>query len=1257
MITLDPVLDAAQSSQSRRPLCRIFSSENIDPIPFDGSLLDTSTTAEQYPQARVHSTGRLFIAFAYGTNTIRYGYTDASRTYFTYVDFSLGSSVIDRVAVCELADASVGLIWDETAAGTRYVKYRAISVTGENFDPAVTGTIFSQSSTDYFSGPAVVSLSDDTYLMAYGLQDGSSHYHFYRRASSDFTTWSAAAEIPVTGLTDASGKADPALLEINTGDVWLLFDYVDATGPNGEECRNIYYVASDDKLATTLAAAAALTASTSYADYYQYPAAAQNAAGAIYLACDRLLSALNMDTSTTGWCGAQFSVSNMHIDVAAQKLYVVVSWMYTGYKVLICAAKIDLATWEIDDCWNSATTPAFPAYMFDTQGVWPDSYRGDGCYVPVGHSGGMISLLNADADTITTYAFYDFTAYGIAQNVTWDPLYTGGNMSVDKIWTDADNDRLYVLLTSTYHMQIGYFDLTDAGPDYTFTTIVTSEGDLSAATSYGIRNGEGFFEVNAAAGLIIVGAEGIITGYKGKLLIFDLATGGLWKSYDVDSNPTFPYRGLRRAVYNDGLLVGDFAYESLYGQADYRGVCVIDTATDSISYHRPSYASVDDYALNDLCLTDAGEYIFAANGYGLVKWDGGSDWTLYANSTVPGLTPTGVNNFINPVVYNPTTGMIIAGHGTYGATGWTGLVMVSTSGYIRQASYRIGTYSGSWSWSTISNLVQGYDDYAAALCFDPDDNSLYALWTADDSIKFDKALASFDLSAYLLRGESIEQSSSIDPHTGNWDADLSFSVSHGHLFDASNGSSLLRQYLAKGRRIEIQFGETVSGTDYYETARYYTVSDDGEMTYERGKYPVMHVEAETPRRRWAQIHIAASDYYTDTPENIISDLLQTYAGIDSGDISLGTWDTSATINYQFVDVTLAAAVDMIALHFGYAVRDGAGGTIEAVKITDAGAITRTYTDNSKLYAATPRNKMSDFTNRWTVECEEDTFTELLMAEELAAEFNAAHRWNSGPTTYRVNYTQGNNIFRNPRLEVVQSVQSLAFKLAGSCSEELLDTSHDEADETLWDTYCEIKVESPDLTPMLIALLATFATEYAVFDTTEAGQPVVVDPETGVGQTVAPGFTVPYGRMLEGITLIAILQILAATGNFQYKVYGQPVVKVRRTVQASANDTEMQTSIGQTIAAPPFRDPLCVNQVDCQAVADFRRMVGMGERRRWSAEMVADIANQEGDTVAVAHPYSGQTINVFLTDVRNSLTVSEGADGNGDFSQQFEGWRV
>lgn len=1241
-ITLDSNLAAAQSLQERKPLCRIYSKENVDPIPFVGELLSTATPNEQYPAAKAHSTGRMFVAFMVdgSGDTLRYGYTDADRTYFTWVDFYLGSTVVgEDVSFCEMADAYVGIVWSETYGGTRSVKYRKISVTGANLSPAVTGTIFTGTGSAFFTGPSVEKLSDDTYLLAYGAMDGAD-YKLYKRTSSDFTTWSAAAAITLSGLTTTRRKANPALLSFAGGTVWLIFDYVDSIGPSGEELTNIYYVSSTDKLVTP-SAPAALTSYTEYSERAEHPATAINAAGQVYLAFDRIMASLHMDTDTTGWCGSNAWVRALHVNATTQKLYITA---YSG--TLSCVVQVDLATWTIDDCWNTTTTPGFPAYYVNTGGIQGTINHSAGKYVAIGHPNGLISVLDSQADTITNYSFYDLSGYGIAQNVTGGPTTTYQPL---KTWIDATANRIYVLLVQNAYwgstIQVGYFDLTEAGPTFTFTTVL-SDTSWHSWLLAGLEQGKGFFEVNADADLVIIGAEGWeVLSTEGCVGLYSLATGGLVKKYTTTLNPTFPKWGLEKAVYNDGILAGVFTYENLYGQADYRGLCLIDTATDVVTYSRPTWASVDDYLFCEIGLTDTGEYILSSSSYGVTLMSGGA-WTLFSNATIPNLTPSGVNKFESPVAYNPTTRMIITGSGTTWGGEWTGPVMFSRDGYIKQSTYTIGTLSGSWSWSTAAPLIKGFTDYGAALAFDPVDDSLFAFWTnqagTELSTKWGKALAAFDLTTFIRRGSTVDRFSTIDPHSGNWDAGITFEVTNGHLFDASNGVSLLRQYLAKGRKIEQQFGESIAGVQYWEPARIFTVSYDGELKYERGIYPNMKVECETPRRRWQQIHITASEAFNAAyPEDIIESLLEDYASELTANIQLGTWENRAPVEYQFVDVMLGDAVNLIAFHFGYAIRDGADGIIEAVKITNAGAISRTYSDNTKLIRATPRNRHSSFTNRWTVQCEERTFTELLMQESLAAEIMASHRWNTGSKTYRVNYTQGEKIFRNPRLEVVSSVASLAFQLAGSCSEALADNSHNEADEALWDTYCEIEVSSPDLTPAFIAALANLVASYFV--------PDLLNLSTETTHRVGSYWT--------AAAIFIALNILAATGNFQYRIYGQPVVKVRRTVQATADDLDMQTKMGQTIASPPYVDPLCGSAAECQVVADFLKAVGMAERARWSAERVADLHDEEGDTISVIHTFSAQALSIFVTDMKTKYSMPEAGSGTGGITQQIEGWRV
>jgi len=101
---------------------------------------------------------------------------------------------------------------------------------------------------------------------------------------------------------------------------------------------------------------------------------------------------------------------------------------------------------------------------------------------------------------------------------------------------------------------------------------------------------------------------------------------------------------------------------------------------------------------------------------------------------------------------------------------------------------------------------------------------------------------------------------------------------------------------------------------------------------------------------------------------------------------------------------------------------------------------------------------------------------------------------------------------------------------------------------------------------------------------------------------------------------------------------------------------MQVKMGQAIPEQAFQDPLCGSAAECKIIADFRKTVGMGERSRWSAEMIADMQNQEGDTISVIHPESHNAVTVFMTDLRTELLLPETEGAAGHFQQSFEGWR-
>jgi hypothetical protein len=1279
MLTLDPVLIAAQSSQSRHPILEILSSSGAAAIPFDGFLLSTSAINEQHPGAIAHSSGRLCIAFAVGPDGssnyhVRYGYTDTDRTYWTYVDIDAHApEVLGEITLCERADASVGIIYVSTAAGTTSVKYIALTITGTALLPAVAGTIFTQVSTAFLTGPFVITLADDSYLMVYGLQ-AATHYHLYKRTSADFVTWSAASELSLAGLTDTNKKCNPSLIQLATGDIWLWFDYVEATGPNGEELTNIYLSVSTDNGATW-SAPAAKTTYTTYGEVAAHPVAAQKTALTMHLVYDKIMGALKMDDTTSGWLTGDV-VSNISFDTANGKIYVTSVYNQAGGKVLQNVVKIDLATWTIDKCWDETTAPAFDAALCDgSLHAYPYMQKGDGDLIPVGTcaiGANFVQLLHGSADTITTYAFEIYAPSSIPKNVDYTPPVLTYMKTVQ---VDAAANRLYVsfaeVQTLFTHITIGYIDLTAPGPSYTFTKIL-DDWPLGVGAAYG--NGfNGFdyeFVVLPSDDLIIVTCGDV--SYLGVTAIFTLSTGALYKRYTTADCSTYPRHGLRRVAYKSGILYGAFPYEAGYGEQDKRGICIIDTATDIITFDRPPSAH-DEYGLYAMCWGATNKLLIASYLYGIYAWDPSSRaWTLYDNTTVPGMSGDG-NNEAAVIAYDATDDFILAGFSSVSIPGyWTGISVFASSGYMKQATYILGTDAAGWTWAAAAALVSGYSDSEAAPVVDAA-ATLYAFWAnkllTEYSLKWDKDDASFDLTPYLVRPSDITWKESIVAGSPN---ELSFEVANGHLFDTTNVASLWRTVLEKGRTLTLRAGDTVSGTDYWTAQGTFYVVETDMSGYERGHYPIMRVRAADERVMWDQMQIIASPYYDGNyPEYIIEDLLTRYAGKLAAQISLGTWSSRHLCYMQFLDTSVKDAIEQLCKHFGYAIHVATDGTITAKKISTAAAVDLTYTDQSKLYRLPIKDAYSSFINQVIVKGEERDYIEVLYSEERVAALNASHRWNTGDKSYTVWYSEDRSrTVRNPRLVVLDSVTSLAFRLAGHCGESLSGPSPYNPDQNLRDKYCVITVESPDLSLLFGICIAALLVECLIFDWTAPavvvpGIPVTVAHPSGIGATVGPGIvlptvTIPWGRVLQTLTLVVALQILGSTGNFAYEVWGQPVGLVRRQCQsksdaADANDAALQLKLGRTITTT-ITDPLCYSVAECDRVAAYEMMVIKAQRTPLRAEKVVDLRLEAGDTISHPHPWSNDAIDIYVTDLTRTYHLTDGAGAQEEsLKDTIEGW--
>jgi hypothetical protein len=1264
-LTLSPTLQAAQDGQSHNPIIEILSSEGVPDIPFAGQRLTSSTANERNPSLISHSSGALVTAFmrgptpnAYQTVDLIYAYTDSARTMWTFVTFILGNNrAFGDVALCELAGGTVGIVYTDisTTGGTCSTKYRIVTVDGLDLDPAVTGTIFSQASSIYMSGPAVIRLADDSYLMAYALYDaGTGHYHLYSRTSADFLTWSAPAEIDTSGITATKRLGNPSLLEISSGNVLLLLDVLESTGPSGEECTNCYY---EVLTSGVWSSATALTSAAGYAEKYSHAVATLKDDGSVVIAYNKEVASLKMDSSAAGWRGSENYFSDMHLDTATGKLYVTdetphFSGQFRG------ESEIDTTSWEVSQAWDTGTATAFDTEMA-SEPIRSKLWRGSGKYVIVGEdSHSWLNLLNAETDEITHYYFC--AANGHAVNISgWDPWnsWPPGALHLSSAWVDETTSRIYLVFNHSRlnAFEVGYLDLNDTGPTYAYTRLYRS--GIDSVPGWTGQQARPVIYVYPSDDVIIINYTMSDTygdaPWAGATFLVLISTGTLWKRYadtlalGAGTSPDYPYLGLKSIQFYGGKVYGGVKYLSTGDDADKRGLCIIDPQTDVITFRRPDTPSVDDYMLEDICMTDDDKMLIAAYGIGIYLYDPATDgWTLYDNDTVPGLT-TGPETFFQ-VAYDPVTRII------YTTVSGYGVVAFSRDGALKQSWYTFGPITaGVFSGSTPDNLVQGFEDYDAVLAAAGGD--LYAVWTNQVGSayhpKWAKDANDLDLGPYIVRGGAVEIREQIDPMECVHEKSLTFSVARGDLFDPTNAASLLRGILDVGRTLTIRLGEKVSGADYWQNQGFYLVTQNPVRYGEIGSHPTMEVTAEDKSVTWEQDEVEATSHYAaNSPEVILADVLHDHAGIPTAEIAMGAWTGTSSLTHQWIKMSLKEIVSQLCQRFGYYVRYNVDGTIDARKVSDDATVDHAYTTTGGVISWSPGKKDNDFVNRVVIEGEELDYIEVLTTEERVASFNASHRWNTchnqRPKKYTVWYSDDRSRrCRFPRMVSSDMVTSLMFSLLGKCSQSLADDSHTNPDGNLWDRYCTINVDSPDLTPELIAALGGLVASYFVPD---------IAPPNG-------GPTKRIGSYLSAFCTFLALNILSATGNFSAEVWAQPVGFVRRKVASvdngETNDYEAQRRTGRVIQERDS-NPLCYSAADCHVVAAHRMMCHKRGRAMVSFEKATHLQDETGDTISVLHPISGDTIRVFITGLSRAWTMPENpADEQGRCVDSIEGWAI
>ena len=69
------------------------------------------------------------------------------------------------------------------------------------------------------------------------------------------------------------------------------------------------------------------------------------------------------------------------------------------------------------------------------------------------------------------------------------------------------------------------------------------------------------------------------------------------------------------------------------------------------------------------------------------------------------------------------------------------------------------------------------------------------------------------------------------------------------------------------------------------------------------------------------------------------------------------------------------------------------------------------------------------------------------------------------------------------------------------------------------------------------------------------------------------------------------------------------------------------------------------------------MIAMAQRNRVKFDKIAHLQDEEGDTIVVPHPYGGEPMTVFITDLTRKFGIPESAGAGGGFTDSIDGWKV
>lgn len=1264
-ITLDPILQIAQDGLDHHPIIEIMSNQFASDIPFDGTYFDTHISGELHPQLLHHSSGRICGIYtreggwAAGSNQ-RYMYfmtTDEDRQLWTHQQILDADPYdVDGVSVIELPDESLGIVFTTTNG---YLKQMKIDVDGNVLSGEAT--IDSWDPVEYWrDSPNLAIYSGEEIMLVYPYGDllannGSGEYHLKYRTSSDFVSWGGEADInfpAASGEWDVMKKDHPFLVVPDIGNICLLYDYEDAR----EETQSIINI----KMAESSDFCANFTSGENITNWDVFgkssinPSADMTSMDKMKLAYHETIEVLTMDSSFSGFCledgsfcSTKVGPAGCHYDPATNKLYAYYIWTYTGGKVLCTVQVIDVATWTIDWCYSSKTTPGWND-LFTSNHVWYRNNKGAGhwvgiatCYDPDTHAA---LVINDSTRTIKEYFFEDYSATGAYKSVDLDMDFTSWYIVASQI--DETNERLYIYWTKGYYYDcrhmLGWIDLNETADPATgkYTWHQVFHGSLGSGiniqlevTSFMTMDMD--FENDMVFFNYDTGNSALSEDKQGALRIHKISTGAQIKYYNHNDYSGFHKSGSQFSIYMDGFVYTSFTYIDTYEQQDRRGLLIINLANDSMYYVRPGFATLDSYGISGKISIGDGKIAMRTWYHGIQIYDTKSgSWEGFTIESTPGLFPDGIN--LSPgydLDYDPINKIIFVPRQFNTSTAWQGMMAVSEYGSWKQLKYREGEWGTKWTFGTEANLSLYNHESDPAIAIDEED-AIWCVWTRQDqeefSLKWDKTNSEKNLTPHLV--DSVEIQWNIDkPHT------LSFSCSEGHLFDPHNSMSTWNTFLRRGRLITVRMGEKISSINYWTNQGSYVI-EAVSMSYERGMYPIIHIQCSDKSNVWQDGTIITTEYYDGQhPEYIIDQLLQTYAGLTVDEIDLpadGAMANSHIVWHQWIDMNLKDILEEFCNHFGYVSYMNMNGDASVKQIRFTGAPDHYYYDNETMKKFSPDDTFSNYINKVVVRGESHDFIEVLYDEELVGSIDGTMGWWGVTKQKQMRYSDDfTKTCRNPRIvEIEDPTISIFFVDFGGDGAWISDDDPEE----LW---VEITIEGPDLIWVFVMSLIILL----IVGSTAVG----CDGEKYCG----------FMLFMLSIAMQWCASILAAEANYMYDVYAQPVGHEKQQVQSYALDQEMIDELNGLLVVEEIDDPFCYTVTSCGIVATHELNVVKFQRKRVQFEKIFHLQDEVGDVLQIPHPHSEVNLPFIITNLKRVYMKPQTLGEGGSVIDIIEGWRL